>query len=148
MYRLKISLINAFLLALTLVFLALSLVYLTPLKNIALIEPPIKDMTPTEFYEKYKDNVDEYVFIDVRNEAAYNRLHAEGAKLMPLHTLYTERLFLPKNEDKTIVLICSGGVASGVGFHYLEHHGFFNILRIDGGIEAWQEAGLPVVSTE
>ena len=78
-----------------------------------------------EFYERYKQDPDKYVFLDVRNQEAYNRLHAEGTKLMPLHTFYTERLFLPKNTDQTIVLICSGGVASGVAYHYLEHHGFF-----------------------
>lgn len=123
-----------------------ALIYLTPLKNIAVIEPTIDDIPAAEFYEDYQQNPDKYVFLDVRNGEAYSRLHAAGSKLMPLHTLYTERLFLPKNNDKVIVLICSGGVASGVAFHYLEHHGFFNIKRIEGGIEAWQAAGLPTES--
>lgn len=120
------------------------LIYLTPLKNITLVEPSIDDITPEEFHKEYEGNEDRYVFLDVRSANAYSRIHAEGSVSMPLHTLYDTRHFLPKNTDKTIVLICSGGVASGVAYHYLEHHGFFNIKRIDGGIEAWHLAGLPV----
>ena len=128
------------------VLITAALIYLTPLKHVTLVEPDIDDISPEEFYEMYEGNEDNYVFIDVRGESGYNRIHATGSELMPLHTLYDQRRFLPKNTDKTIVLICSGGVASGVGYHYLEHHGFFNIKRIEGGIEAWQLAGLPVES--
>ena len=147
MYTRKVSLFNAILISVLLAEAALAVVYLTPAKYFNVIEPPIDDITPEEFHELYSADPDQYVFIDVRGQSAYDRLHAKGSSLMPLHTLYTERLFLPKNTDKTIVLICSGGVASGVGYHYLEHHGFFNIMRLDGGIEAWEAAGLPVESS-
>lgn len=117
--------------------------YLTPLRHLSLVEPRIDDISATEFYEQWKGNEDEYIFIDVRGAGSYDRLHAAGSQLMPLHTLYNERHNLPKS-GKTIVLICSGGVASGVGYGYLEHYGFLNLKRIDGGIEAWHGAGLPV----
>jgi rhodanese-related sulfurtransferase len=122
-----------------------SLIYLTPLKWVNLVEPHINDIEPAEFYAKYKGNEDQYVFIDVRSQDAYDRVHAAGSALMPLHTLYDERHNLPLS-GKKIVLICSGGRASGVGYSYLEHYGFFNIERIAGGIEAWQLANLPVES--
>lgn len=122
---------------------AFGLFYLTPLRYVALIEPTINDIDPAEFYEMWQKNPDEYVFIDVRNQTMYDQLHAAGSALMPLHTLYDTRHSLPRR-DKTIVLICSGGRASGVGYSYLEHYGFRNIRRIKGGIEAWQAAGLPV----
>ena len=48
-------------------------------------------------------------------------------------------------KDKEIVLICTGGRASGVGYSYLEHYGFSNIARIEGGINAWADARLPVI---
>jgi len=121
-------------------------VLLSPLKHVALLTPTIYDVGATDFYERYKDNPDQYVFIDVRPSDAYNRVHAENSISMPLHTLYDEWRNLPKNTDKTIVLICSGGRASGVGYHYLEHMGFFNLERIEGGIEQWQMEGLPIVS--
>lgn len=139
-------LINGFLVFLLGTILTAAIIYLTPLKHIAIIEPTIDDITPEEFYTLYEANPDKYIFLDVRGATAYNRLHADGSKNQPLHTLYSERAFLPKNTDQEIILICSGGVASGVGFSYLEHYGFFNVKRIAGGIEAWEAADLPVVT--
>ena len=109
------------------------LIYLTPLKNIAFIEPTIVDITPTNFQTEYLRSPDKYLFIDVRPADAYDRGHAPGAISMPLHTLYNTRHALPKS-GKEIVIICNEGVASGVGYHYLQHFGFFNIVRVGGGI--------------
>lgn len=137
---------NTFQISLLIVVLLLTGVFLTlltPLKNIAILTPTINDIDPVAFQAEYAENPDNYIFIDVRSPSAYNTLHAEGSISMPLHTLYDEHWNLPKT-DKKIVLICSGGRAAGVGYHYLEHHGFFNIERIQGGIEGWQAAGLPV----
>jgi rhodanese-related sulfurtransferase len=120
-----------------------ALVYLTPLKWITVIEPSISDIDSKEFYADFSQNPDKYIFLDVRPEAAYNDLHAKGSVSMPLHTLYDTRRTLPKS-GKTIILICSGGRASGVGYSYLQHYGFFNVRRIEGGIEKWQEYNLPV----
>ncbi len=123
-----------------------AVVYLTPLKNLNIIEPRINDVDPTVLYNEYTKNPDNYVFIDVRPESAYSKLHAAGSINIPLHLLYDERRVLPKR-GKTIVLICSGGRASGVGYSYLEHYGFLNLKRVEGGIENWQLQGLPVEGT-
>lgn len=127
-----------------------SIIFLVPaIRYAPIVEPVVIDVDPVSFYGEYKNDPDKYIFLDVRSADAYNKLHAEGSKLQPLHTLYTERHFLPRNDsNKTIVLICSGGLASGVAFSYLQHYGFRNILRIEGGIEAWQAKKLPVVGTD
>ena len=121
-----------------------SAIYLTPLRYTSLLEPKINDIDATEFHALYKENPEKYVFVDVRSLGEYDLRHAEGAESMPLHTLYDERKNLPK-KDKEVILICTGGRASGVGFGYLQHYGFSNISRIEGGIDAWEDAGLPVV---
>ncbi len=120
-------------------------IYLTPLKHLNLIEPTINDVPPEEFYAKFKENPDDYIFIDVRPVQVYAEQHAEGSINIPLHEFFDQRKIFPKS-GKEIVLICSGGRASGVGYSYLEHFGFFNISRIEGGVEAWYEAKLPVVT--
>jgi rhodanese-related sulfurtransferase len=122
------------------------IIYLTPLKHLNVIEPNIDDLSARSFYESLKENPEGYLFIDVRPEEIYKTFHAEGSINVPLHKLYTERHILP-HRGKKIVLICSGGLASGVGYSYLEHYGFLNIHRIDGGIEQWAAAGLPIVSS-
>ena len=121
-----------------------SAIYLTPLKHINIIEPSVRDIQSEEFHNLLVENKDKYLFIDVRPADAYNTLHAEGSINIPLHEFYNQRKVFPK-KGKEIVLICSGGVASGVGYSYLQHFGFFNVHRIEGGIESWKKAGLPVV---
>lgn len=121
------------------------LIYLTPLKNLNLIEPRINTVSPKTFYEAYTKNPNGFIFIDVRSESSYNKMHAVGAINIPLHLLYDERHNLPKH-GKIIALICGGNRASRVGYGYLEHYGFLNLTQIEGGIEKWQEADLPVVT--
>ena len=123
----------------------LSAIYLTPLKHLNFIEPTIDDIAPQQFYEEYTKNPEGYIFVDVRDPVSYNALHAKNSISMPLHTLYDQRKVLPKH-GKTIVLICTGGRASGVGYMYLQHYGFYNIMRIAGGIEQWVNEELPTES--
>ena len=120
-----------------------AIIYATPLKWIVVIEPTIKDIDPVAFQSDFAQRPEKYLFIDVRSESAYNKVHAVGSINMPLHTLYDQRHVLPKS-GKEIILICSGGRASGVAYSYLQHYGFFNIQRIEGGIENWIVEGLPV----
>lgn len=131
---------------LALVIIAASIFFLVPAVRYSdIVEPDIVDIDPVSFSSLYEKNPDGYVFLDVRPLDAYQKLHASGSKNQPLHTLYHERKNLPKNvKGKEIVLICSGGVASGVAYSYLQHYGFRNIVRIGGGIENWQLSGLPV----
>ena len=121
------------------------LIYGTSLRYTDLIEPKITDVDPVTFYGKYQMNPDHYIFIDVRSESAYNKVHAKGSINVPLSEMYDYRHALPK-KDKEIALICSGGRASGVAFAYLQHYGFTNMFRLDGGIENWIDKKLPTES--
>jgi len=129
------------------IVLTAALIYLTPLKWLNVIEPAPHDIAPTDFNAKYVANPDDYLFIDVRPLSAYEAQHAKGARNMPIQTLYDLHGSLPKS-GKKIVLICSGGQASGVAAMYLQHYGFFNVDRIEGGIENWITEGLPVEGTK
>jgi rhodanese-related sulfurtransferase len=122
------------------------LIYLTPLKWITLIEPTVKDIDARAFETEFVAHPNDYIFLDVRQANAYDALHAPGAISMPLQNLYDEWKTLPRS-GKTIVLICSDGRASGVGYSYLQHYGFFNIVRVGGGMESWIQEGLPVEGT-
>jgi rhodanese-related sulfurtransferase len=127
------------------VLLATLAIYLSPLKHLNLVEPTIHDVDPREFYTAYQANPEQYLFIDVRPNAGYNKIHAVDSTNIELHQMYNERHNLPKT-GKTIVLICSGGIASGVAYGYLEHYGFLNLQRVQGGIENWIAEDLPVVT--
>jgi rhodanese-related sulfurtransferase len=116
----------------------------TPLRFFDLVQPMINEITPAAFYAAYEKDPSDYIFIDVREADAYAKEHPIGAVNMPLETLYVQRHVLPKR-GKTIALICGGNQASGVAYSYLQHFGFFNIMRVTGGLPAWKSAGLPTV---
>jgi rhodanese-related sulfurtransferase len=116
--------------------------YLTPLHYLNMVEPATRDVDAATIYQKMQVAPQEYLFVDVRNASTYQAGHALGAINIPIHDLYDDRFALPKN-GKTIVLICGDGKLAGVAYGYLEHYGFLNLARIEGGLHAWQEAGLP-----
>lgn len=129
------------------VLLGALIVLVTPLRFYNLVEPQINEISASAFYAEFKTSPDNYIFIDVRLHSDYVKGHPEGAINMPLETLYNERHYLPKH-GKTIVLTCGSNASSGVGFSYLQHFGFYNIMRMTGGLPAWKAAGLPVVIGE
>ncbi len=124
-----------------------AVVMTTPIRFLQIVQPSIHEISPANFYSLYKEHPDNYVFIDVRTHTDYIAGHAIGAVNMPLETLYNQRRYLPKH-GKTIVLICNGAQASGVAYGYLEHYGFLNLMRVTGGVPAWRNAGLPIVTGE
>lgn len=110
------------------------------------LEPRVSDIDPGIIAPLIAENPDKYLFIDVRPPEMYAKLHAEGSINIPIHLFYDKRKDeFPKNTDKTIVLICSGGRLSGVAYSYLQHYGFRNIVRVGGGIENWQAQGYKTV---
>ena len=125
---------------------AASLLWLTPLKWITVVEPTMHNVDPKEFWAAYQKDPSKYLFLDVRDAAVYSKAHAEGSINEPIANLYGDHGVLPKH-GKTIVLICSSGRLAGVAYGYLEHEGFLNVLRIDGGLNHWVQEGLPTVGS-
>jgi len=120
-----------------------ALIYLTPLKWVNVIEPRMHDIDAAQFYRDFEANPDKYVFIDVRTASAYDTLYAKGSVNHPIANLFDIHETLPRS-GKEIVLICSTGRLAGIAYGYLEREGFQNLLRIEGGLQAWVLAGLPV----
>lgn len=88
-----------------------------------------------------KDRDDVFV-IDVREQWEYDEAHIPGINLIPMNTIPNRLNEIPT--DKTVVLTCRSGNRSGQVFQYLKQQGFSNIHNMQGGIVAWQGAGLPV----
>ncbi len=139
----RISLIAIFFLIIGVVASVL-IIYLTPLQNLHIIEPATKDISPTEFQAAFLAHPDSYMFVDVRSGSEYEKGHALGAVNVPLPRFFDGYSQFPK-KGKTIVLICAGGRESGVGYGYLEHHGYLNLRRIGGGTNEWIVENLPIV---
>lgn len=87
---------------------------------------------------------DSHVLIDVREDREWAEGHAAGA--MHLSKGVIERDIESEIPDKstTMVLYCGGGFRSALTAAELQKMGYTNVISLDGGWRAWNQAGLPV----
>ncbi len=81
------------------------------------------------------------VLIDVREPDEWNEARVENATLIPLSEFAQRINEMPK--DKDIVLMCAGGVRSARAAEFAAPQGY-KLANLEGGINAWAAAGLPV----
>jgi rhodanese-related sulfurtransferase len=67
---------------------------------------------------------------------------------IPYNTVEANLDQLPANKDAPIVLYCRSGNMSTQAANELVGLGFTNIMEVDGGMNAWQEAGYDLVVNE
>lgn len=82
------------------------------------------------------------VLIDIRDPDEHAREHIFGAKLAPISSL-SGRDF-GDEQAKVAVFHCRSGNRTQVHAEKLSACGFEQVHYLDGGIEAWKAAGLPV----
>ena len=82
------------------------------------------------------------MLIDVREQWEYDELHIPGAVLIPLGELPNRVSEIPVDRD--VYVHCRMGGRSARAVDYLRTFGHPRSYNVTGGIEAWNEAGLPV----
>ncbi len=84
----------------------------------------------------------EALLIDIREPMEYAREHIRGARLEPLSQL--DKANFSAVTGKVAVFYCRSGNRTRQSADLLAHSGFRDIYVLDGGIEAWKKAGLPI----
>jgi rhodanese-related sulfurtransferase len=88
---------------------------------------------------------DDVILIDVRESVEYNIEHIEGTLLLPLSLLSLSEL---PTTHKKIVFYCAAGIRSQKAcLKISQEDDSIEVLSLDGGIQAWKQAGLPVTTT-
>lgn len=83
-------------------------------------------------------------FVDVRTPADFKRGHVIGAINVPASKLEEHKKELAKLQGTPLVVYCAlGATAPGV-VEKLRKQGFEEVYAMRGGINAWQQAGLPI----
>jgi rhodanese-related sulfurtransferase len=84
--------------------------------------------------------------IDVRTPAEFESIHAEGARNLPLDRLSADAVCeVAGTRDGKIYIICHSGMRATKACEQLRDAGIENVVCIEGGTQAWEKAGLPVV---
>jgi rhodanese-related sulfurtransferase len=105
---------------------------------------PIKSITPEAVFQLHEESGG-LVLIDVRENDEFAEVSSALAENFPLSTFDPQSF--AKTHDKTtpIYLICRSGRRSLRAGEQLQQLGFQSLFNVDGGMIAWESAGLPVV---
>jgi rhodanese-related sulfurtransferase len=82
--------------------------------------------------------------LDVRGADEYAAAHLRDSKHIPLADLATRIGELDKAKSRTVVVVCQSGARADKAVRQLAAAGFADVCSLDGGLAAWQSAGLPV----
>ncbi|MGI9141881.1 MAG: rhodanese-like domain-containing protein, partial [Fluviibacter sp.] len=70
--------------------------------------------------------------------------HIQGSQFIPLKELPNQLTKLEKYRKKPVVVVCAAGQRSAAACRLLSKAGFEDVSQIEGGIQAWEKAGLPL----
>ncbi|HEY1853709.1 MAG TPA: molybdopterin-synthase adenylyltransferase MoeB [Solirubrobacterales bacterium] len=86
------------------------------------------------------------VLIDTREPHEYQEAHLEGGRLVPPGLLADEIEGAAPDKSARTILYCRSGNRSALAAAQMQALGYTDVASMEGGIIAWQEQGLPVVS--
>lgn len=83
------------------------------------------------------------ILVDTRESSEYARMRIAGARLMPVSVLAC----LPEDEDKErpAIFFCNSGGRTKTSESALDARGHERTYILEGGIQSWKSAGLPLV---
>lgn len=100
----------------------------------------VKSISPIVANEWLSNN--EAILIDVRESIEHDEIHIAGAHLIPSGTITINKLPIDINNKKIIVHCMHGKRSSMVCEKLLSRDPNLDIYNLDGGIVAWENAGL------
>ena len=103
----------------------------------------IRHMAPAQVLEFLRTRPDAKV-LDVRFGFEFRRGHVTGATNLNYLSLSFKRRLKQLNKNRTWVVHCKSGHRSGPAVRVMEELGFKSIIHMEGGFDAWKQAGLPI----
>jgi rhodanese-related sulfurtransferase len=92
-----------------------------------------------EAHDLYEEGV---FLLDVRTQEEWDDFHAPNTTLIPLDQLENRLSELPEGEP--IVVVCRSGNRSQAGRDILLTNGYEPTTSMEGGLNAWRDAGYPI----
>ncbi|MDY0056230.1 MAG: rhodanese-like domain-containing protein [Methyloversatilis sp.] len=82
--------------------------------------------------------------IDVREQPEWAKGRIAGARHIPVGQLDQRIADLEKFKERPLIIVCASGMRSASACSTLRKAGFEKVFALDGGIGAWEQAGLPL----
>ncbi len=88
------------------------------------------------------------LLLDVREPEEYSAIHAPNAKLIPLGEVGARLKEIEAYKNKPVAVMCRSGRRSAKAVALLQEAGFSQVSNVQGGILAWEQAGLEVIKQQ
>jgi rhodanese-related sulfurtransferase len=85
------------------------------------------------------------VVIDVRSAEEFGKGHLPQARHLQFDELKSKVGQVAKNKNTPVLLVCQTGAHSAKAQSVLKEAGYAEVFTLQGGVNAWQQAGMPVV---
>lgn len=82
--------------------------------------------------------------IDVRDAGEFESGHIASARHVPERQLVERMGEFEKFKDRPLIVACRSGARSSAAVQILRRHGFGEAVNLQGGIGAWEQAGMPL----
>ncbi|QTS83640.1 rhodanese-like domain-containing protein [Coxiella endosymbiont of Amblyomma nuttalli] len=93
-------------------------------------------------------NSEEAIVIDIRDANAYNKGHIANAIHISLKGLDESMEHLEQYKRRPLIIVCAMGQKLGRIINMLREHGYKKIYILTGGMNAWNNANMPVTKNE
>ncbi len=86
----------------------------------------------------------EIIVLDVRTPEEFSENRIKGAKNLDLAAATFEKDVAALDRNKTYLVHCAAGGRSTRSLKIFEKLGFSSVIHLDGGLNSWKKAGLPL----
>ena len=86
------------------------------------------------------------IVLDVRSAGEYYGGHIDGAINIDVEGMTFDGDIAKLDKGKTYAVYCHSGRRSGIAVGKMSDAGFTSLFNLDGGVQVWQSAGLPLVT--
>lgn len=118
-----------------------------PAESAPAAEPKVENLKPAEAAKRLQEKSREkpaVTILDVRTPDEFRDGHLKGATNIDFNADAFETKLAALDRSKPVLVHCAAGGRSTRSLKTLKKLGFQTILHLDGGYNAWKEAGLPV----
>ncbi len=89
-------------------------------------------------------NSENALILDLREDKEFSEGHIINAVHIPLGLLESRLKEIDEHKGKPVIVYCRTGQRAAKGGAVLRRQGFTSIYKLNGGMMAWVDAGLPV----
>lgn len=104
------------------------------------LQLPTIDVAEAE--RRLRDDPGRPILLDVRELNEFVVVRAPGAFLLPTSAFAARMSELPA--DRPLLVICHTGSRSAAVTGFLARSGRTDVVNVAGGMDAWEQAGLPI----